>query len=146
LEDWPDPCQIEDQRDRRIAQWVFDCARSFGEFSLPDVLARAQDGDDAARVAQLATRGQQLGNYQATFDASIARLQKTEAESRLEKARKALLDAPQQEGDQLNIYAEGVSRHRHFGPRRLVRQAVQLNEGKTAATTESLNPSDAETL
>lgn len=146
LENWPDPRGIADLRDRRIASWVFDCARSFGEFSLRDVLAQAQDGEDAARVAELAVRGQQLGNFQASFQASIERLEQREAEGKLEQARSALLQAPQPEGDELEIYAEGVSRHRHFGPRRLVRLAVQLTDHETATTMESLHSSDAETL
>lgn len=146
LDNWPDPNRITDARDRRIAQWVFDCARSFGEFSLRDVLARAQDSDDAARVAELAVRGQTLGNYQASFEALMERLQGYETQTKLDQARTCLLQEPQHQGQELEIYAEGVSRHRHFGPRRLVRQAVQQSERTTAANREARDSSNAETL
>jgi hypothetical protein len=135
LSEWPDVGTIADARDRRIAEWIFECARKFGEFTLADVLARAQDGDDAARVAELAAHGQAVGNYEMSFQVALERLRQSGATLKLDSARRRLLETPQGEGDQLEVYADGVRRHRHFGPMRLVRQAAgQSIENKTATT------------
>lgn len=147
LTEWPDTARIAEARDRRIAEWIFDCSRTFGDFTLTDVLARAQDGDDAARVAELATRGHTVGNYQSSFEVAVARLQQCGATLKLDSARRKLMEAPQAEGDELAVYADGVRRHRHFGPLRLVRQAAaQSFENKTATTQTPIGKSNSEPL
>jgi hypothetical protein len=57
------------------------------------------------------------------------------------------MEAPQPEGDELEVYADGVRRHRHFGPLRLVRQAAaQSFENKTATTQTPVGKSNSEPL
>lgn len=151
LSEWPDTRRIVDQRDRRIAGWVFDCAQTYGEFTLTDVLARAQDGDDAARMAELASHGQLVGNYEASLQVALERLRQCGATLKLDTARRRLLESPQNEGavsgKDLEVYADGVRRHRHFGPMRLVRQAaVQSIESKTATTQVPFENSNSEPL
>ena len=146
LENWPDPARIIDARDRRIAEWLFECSRSFGEFALVDVLAHARDGDDAARIAELAGRGDARGNYEETFRAALVRLQQSGQTEVLDNARRNLLETPASKGNEL-IVADGVRRHRHFGPMRLVRRVVaQSNEKSTAATEVPLEKSNSEPL
>ncbi len=147
LDEWPDTVRITDARDRRIAEWIFECARTFGEFALADVLACVQDGDDAARVAELAAHGQAVGNYESSFQVALDRLRQSGATLKLNSARRKLLETPQNAGDELEIYADGVRRHRHFGPMRLVRQAAGRSiESMTATTQVPFNQSNSETL
>lgn len=142
VSDWPDPARITDPRDRRIADWVWNCARRFGEFHLADILACARDGDEAARIAELATRGQGLGNYESAFRAAMGRLEQSGAMEKLDAARRKLLEDP--ESEPLDVYAEGVRRHRHFGPMRLIRQAgsprPEPNAAGTASPAKDTNP------
>ncbi len=146
LDEWPDFGRIADQRDRRIAEWAFDCAKNFGDFTLTDVLARTSDGDDAARVAELATHGQALGNFGASFQVAVDRLRQSGAVDKLDLARRRLLETSGNQNSELEAYADGVRRHKHFGPMRLVRQAAQLIDRKTAGTSESLDTTNSETL
>jgi DNA primase len=147
LSEWPDTARIIGARDRRIAEWIFDCARNFGDFTLTDVLARAQDGDDAARIAELATRGQAVGNFEASFQVAVQRLKQYGATLKLDSARRSLMESPEGEGSELEVYADGVRRHRHFGPLRLVRQAAaQSMDGNTATTQAPLKKTNSEPL
>ncbi len=146
LHEWPDTARIADVRDRRIAEWIFECARTFGEFRLAEVLAHAQDGEDAARVAELAARGQAVGNFDASFQVALDRLRQSGETTKRDSARQEL--SPTLSGEENDhVYADGVRRHRHFGPLRLVRQAaVQSIESTTATTEVPFDKSNSEPL
>jgi DNA primase len=139
---WPDAARISDPRDGRIAGWVLECAKKFGEFTLADILACARDGDDAARIAELATRGRSRGNHEASFRMAIERLEQCGALERLDAARRRLLEEPG--SGPLEIYADGVRRHRHFGPMRMIRRAggprLDTNTAKSPTPINDTNP------
>lgn len=137
LDVWPDPARIVDARDRRVAQWVFESARNFGDFTLADVLAFAKDGDDASRIAELATRGQARGNYETSMRVALDRLKDSSAASGRDDARRKILESPENSGDELTAYADGIRRHRHFGPLRMVRRVAEQTRGSTTATKET---------
>lgn len=147
ISDWPDPEVIGDARDRRIAMWVFECARNFGEFTLADVLALARDGDDAARVAELATRGQALGNYEVSMRLALDRLKSYGSAFELEAIRRRVLESSNEAEGELVAYADGVSKHRHFGPMRLIRRRSQSEQESSTAAKETSEPqSSSESL
>jgi DNA primase len=151
--DWPDPVRIADERDRRIAGWMFESAREFGEFRVSDVLARSSDSADTERIAELAARGDVRGNYEATLRLALERIRQAAQGVKLEKARHHLLNAPKGDecavaDDDLATFVDGSRQHRHFGPRRMIRRAAEapIPEPTTAvdgatitstATTES---------
>lgn len=126
----PDAARITDPRHRRIATALFDAGRSGGPVTLADVLARLHDPEDAQRVAELIDRGAARGNFEGTLRLALERLGKTVRGSAVEQSRKRLLDAaaarnpsPQTDEDR-RIMLDGVSKHRHYVPRRMVRGAV----------------------
>lgn len=151
FDDRPDPARIADERDRRIAGWMFEAAREFGEFRASDVLARSSDSADAERIAELATRGDARGNYEATLRLALERIRQAAQGEGLERARHNLLDA--QRGDEravadddLATFVDGSRLHRHFGPRRMIRRAAEAPiPGPTTAVDGATNTSTATT-
>lgn len=77
---WPDPDGIDDERDRRIAHMIFDLAQRIGEFTLADVLSACRVEGDAEYVASLAQRGLDRGNFEATLDIALSKIERAAAE------------------------------------------------------------------
>ncbi len=124
-----DPSGIADEQDRRIAAVVFEAARRPEEYRLGDVLARCHNGGDAGRVAELARRGAERGNYEATLRVALHTLGRAARDAEVEESRQRLLAASAgvagqevtADGERLSV---GMREHRHFAPRRLIRRTV----------------------
>lgn len=103
--------RIEDAGFRRIAAALFAAADESSECRLADVLSRLHDVADVARVEELARRGADRGNFEATLDVALQRIK------------------------QANGNKDAYSDHKHFAPRRLIRRAA----GAQMVTSESNN-------
>lgn len=84
---------IEDERDRRIARMVLDSYTSLGEFTVADVMARCSEPQEAPRVAELARRGLERGNYQETLRGAMDRFRRCTQDRELESYRRQVLSA-----------------------------------------------------
>lgn len=126
----PDLGRIEDERDRRIATAVFEAAVDPDTYRLSDVLARCLDVADTQRVEQLARQGAERGNFEATLRVAIARLGAAAQNRAVDRSRERVLsgDANSARANGSNEDREklslGTKQHRHFAPRRLIRQAA----------------------
>lgn len=78
---WPNPDGLDDERDRRIAHMIFDLAQRIGEFTLADVLSACRVEGDAEYVASLAHRGLDRGNFEATLDIALSKIERAAAET-----------------------------------------------------------------
>jgi hypothetical protein len=127
----PDPAQIADDRDRRIAGIVLELQTEAGEFRLADVLARCHDPADAERVSELARRGAERGNYESMLRASLDRIRRASRDRELEHSKRRFLGTSTEADpiagaeDDRKVLADGVRRHTHFAPRRLIRQTSE---------------------
>ncbi|MGB2985635.1 MAG: DNA primase [Phycisphaerae bacterium] len=128
IKERPDVTAIADDRDRRIATIVFELAGEIGEFRLADVLARCDDPADAERVTELAHRGAGLGNYEAMLRAAFDRIRRASEDRELERSKERLLHVETQPqplagptADRKTV-CDGMKKHAHFAPRRLIRQ------------------------
>lgn len=145
-----DVSRIASDGDRRIATAVVELSKQLGEFRLSDVLARCGESGGAERIAELAQRGADRGNYEATFRLALSRLQQCAQRDEANRARDRLLsgqvaqalpDGNGQVGDELVL---GMKAHRHFAPRRLIRQAVATTE--SASSTQEKASANATTM
>ncbi len=121
-----DPSAIMDERDRRIAGLVLALADELGEFHLADVLARCVDPADAERVTELASRGEELGNYEVRLRSAIERLKSASSDTAVDMARHTASGLSSDGGtsDRLAVCHDGAKGHRHFAPRRLIRRTI----------------------
>ncbi len=148
VDDWPNPDRVADDRDRRIADWIFSTSRELGEFRVSDILARSRDSAVSERIADLAARGGIKGNYEARLRVALERIRSAAQGDPTEKARRSLLGAEVAEEEQpvaranLATFSDGARRHRHFGPRRIIRQAEELARGEELSSV----PSDLDTV
>jgi DNA primase len=130
----PDVARIRDERDRRIAQIVLDLGKKEEAFSLVDVLARCVAPDDGERVTELAGRGANLGRLESTLQAALEKLVGSVENEEIEKCKEGLLhaetgvDTVEGETDARKTIQNGVKRHRHFAPRRLLRQSIDTED------------------
>ncbi len=125
-----DPGAIADEQDRRIAEVVIEAARRPEEFRLGDILARCHNAGDAERVAELARRGAERANYEATFRVALHRLDRAARRDAVEGSRARLLgrdsvralgEDPSEDEEAVSI---GVRAHGHYVPRRLIRGVI----------------------
>jgi DNA primase len=145
----PDLGRIENERDRRIAVAVFEAASDPDLYRLSDVLARCVDALDSQRVEQLARLGAARGNFEATLRVALARLEAAEQTRAVDVSRARVLsfdpagavtDETTMDREKLSL---GTSKHRHFAPRRLIRQAV-VQEGRDSTDTKEQRTSVTE--
>jgi len=134
----PDLSRIADVRDRRIASAIFDALWTLGAVTLSDVLARCPEPADAARVAELATRGAQRGNFEATLALSLERIGLRSRDEAVERHRREWLASGGEASNELGkethrALCDGEKNHhqlpgnsRIFVPRRLRRV---MNDG-----------------
>jgi len=127
LQSVPDFERIRDERDRGLAKVVFEIAGEMGEFRLIDVLARCHTSADVDRLRELAERGAAKGNYEATFGLALERVDR--------RSRSGLLDpsgpSSPKTGPDGDAIREAIREHRHFAPRRMIRQVVGTRVAKT---------------
>ncbi len=145
-----DVSRIQDARNRRIAMWMVDATREFGEFGVSDVLVRSDTPADSERIAELVHRGELRGNPASLLRAAVDRIQSAVREEELECTRRRLFE-DKEEGSgpdarqDLADYQDGLRNHRRFGPRRIIRGTASASiSGPTggeapesATTTES---------
>ncbi len=133
VNDVPDIGRIADLRDRRIAQTVLELAGGLDGFSIADVLARCHDAADAERAAELARRGANLTRHGATLQSAFDRIAKAIEHEKLELYKQGLLRAETEHDTDVNgtelreMIQNGVKKHRHFAPRRLIRQSIDTD-------------------
>lgn len=126
VDDLPSPAAIADDRDRRIAEMVFDLAKQVGEFRVADVLSRCVDALDSQRVAELAEKWGDRGNFEKTFHLALERIRVADQRHEVEQSRIRLLSLPSEEEgsdsarDDLAKLQEGLKARRHFVPNRLL--------------------------
>ena len=122
LDDWPDVARIVDERDRRIARIVFDL---IGQL-----------------VTELARRGADLDAYEATLRNAFDRIRCASDDQELERRKQRLLEADTVHVAETDVkdvgemIHDGVKKHRHFAPRRLIRQSID-QRGQSGQPTES---------
>jgi len=117
---------IGDSRDRRIAEWLVELTEAAGEFPLTEVLSRCHDPGDAERVAELARRGRERGNYENTLRVELERIrqaQLTVVVSRISDGESIDRSAARPVVD-IGTVHRSMSVHRHFAPRRLIRRVA----------------------
>ena len=124
--------RIADACDRAIAEIVLDLARSGQAFKLADVLARLGTPELTERAAELARRGAQRGNCEATLELALQRIERAHDEEAATASVRRLTgqgdgdspaDTTQVLGD-LEAIQRGVAKHRHFAPRLGVRRIL----------------------
>jgi DNA primase len=126
----PDIARIANERDRRIAQLVFDLVDRPEGLSMADVLARCHDPADVERVTELARRGADLRQHEASLCSAFQRIAAGLEQQKLEQCKQGLLqsntgqDADGGSTDAREIIQDGAKKHRHFAPRRLIRQSM----------------------
>jgi len=121
-----DITRIADPRDRRIAKALFEARQDGTTLSLADVFARCHDLVDGQRVTELVERGSARGNFEATLKLALARLALGARLVAVDECRKRLLEG--ESGHEDRALNDAVKEHRHFAPRRLVRQVVRGSE------------------
>lgn len=128
-----DVSRIADARDRRIAEALFAAAAESPESRLADVLARLSDPLDAARVEELARRGADRGNFEATLDVALFRIRQAARRQEWEERRRQLLapggDNTSGSSRTCSVVEEQelsltVMQYKHFAPSRLIRRAT----------------------
>lgn len=138
----PQLTRIVDVRDRRIAAALMSACEKSQTPSLGDVLARCSEPQDAARVVELAERGAQRGNYEATLALSLARIGLRSRENEVERYRQDVLKtvgepSGESEKETHRAYFDGVREQRHFVPRRMRRAAGDNLGGSLEETADS---------
>lgn len=125
--EFPDWKRIEDERCRRIMEFVVSLAGEGKGFGLSDVLARLGDPEDVAMAVESARRGAERGNFENTFSLALERIRRAVRVEEVDQKRRRVLTASQVETDgqrdDLAVLTEEVREHRSFAPRRLIRQA-----------------------
>lgn len=122
--------RIADDFDRRIASVVLDLLRSEQGLSMSGVLARVDDSVEVERVMALAQRGVDRGNYAATFQLAIERIDQAIEQQKNERTRSEWIgskDDPARASesfDYLKQIAEAAKTHSRFAPRRMVRKVA----------------------
>ena len=121
--------RIADERDRRIAKALFAAVAASPDTRLADVLARLTEEEDAARVEQLARKGAERGNFEATYRLARQRIELAVRCKEDESQRGALLDAVRAGdggaiGPPASNLSLGIKQHKHFAPRRLIRRST----------------------
>lgn len=130
VDDVPNIARITDERDRRIAQVVFELAGGPEGFTLADVLARCHDTADVERVTEVARRGARLNRREATLQSAFDRIAEALQHEKLEQCKQGLLrpeteqDTDVDGTDVRETIQEGAKKHKHFVPRRLIRQSL----------------------
>lgn len=144
IEDVPDPGLIADPCERRITTTVFNLWEARGTFRMADVLAQCHDPADAERVAELARRGEGLTDYAKTLRTSFDRIRRASDDRDLEERKKRLLQeetpscaSGEALGDRERV-SDGVRRHAHFAPRRLIRRSA-VTDTEADQTAKSKN-------
>lgn len=131
------------ERDRRIADVLFELYDRLGEFHLSDVLVCLRVDGDTARVTELAERGAARGNYVATFRHALACLQRDPGDGEsVVRVKELLADR----GTGLEGAPEAASandrlvNHKHFAPRRWLRRvAVVTDESAPSESSASVS-------
>jgi hypothetical protein len=118
----PNASRIQDARDRRIAAALLAAAAEAPEFRIADVLARLRDEQDAERVSELARRGAERGNFDATMRVALERIGQAARREEYEASRGRMLAMAAPDAD--TSLSETMKEHRHFAPRRMIRSAV----------------------
>ncbi|MCH7808813.1 MAG: hypothetical protein IIB60_06265, partial [Planctomycetes bacterium] len=140
----PDVERIEDERDRCIAKAIGELFDEFGEFGPADVLVRCHEEADAARVAELASRGAARSNYESTLRLALERIERASRTRGLDVETRMLASAESQgstdAAGRLETVRDGVKAHSHFAPRRMLRQAAM------AALPTGGEATDADTM
>lgn len=123
VDDWPDYDRIENKRDRHIAQSIIPLLNVDDSLSLVDILARFQDPLDAQRIEELARRGTQRGNYEATLQVALEQIHRADRAASVQSsvAKPSATDDDDENVQQQSIN-DGAKEHRHFVPRRMIRQ------------------------
>lgn len=123
--------RIVDAADRRIARAAIDLGSRHGEFTVMQVLAQLDNPADAERVAALAQRGLERGNYAARFATAVERIRRAAKDEEMELAKRELLNAQTDDGasdlerEQLANLHRALSEQRSaFSGRRLIRQST----------------------
>ena len=125
-DDLPSTAAIADDRDRRIAEIVFDLAKRVGEFRVADVLSRCVEAVDSERVAELAAQWGDRGNFEETFRLALERIRVEIERHEVAETRNRLLSLPSEEEgsasarDELARLQQGLKARRHFVPNRLL--------------------------
>jgi len=121
--EFPDCDRIADPCLRRIGRSIVRLAETCGEFRMVDLQATCIESEDAQRLGELAQKGASRGNYEKTLTVALERIR-----GAINGRRREVLDAISADaiGDRPNALAtmgEAVRQHRHFAPKRLLRQA-----------------------
>jgi len=126
----PDIARIADERDRRIALIVFELLGRPDGLSMAAVLARCHDPADVERVTELARRGADLRQHEASLRSAFQRIAAGLEQQKLEQCKQGLLhsntgqDADGDSTDAREVIQDGAKKHKHFAPRRLIRQSM----------------------
>jgi len=114
-----DPAAFSDPDLAAVARQVVDLARSQGDFRLAQLIARFEEPRFGRLITDLQSAGERRGNFAATIEGAIGRLQ----EVRAARAAYQIAVRLKQDGgsgdqeDLLRVY-EASRSHRHFAPRR----------------------------
>jgi len=136
----PDVSRIADLRDRRIATALFEASPT----TVAEVLAHCSTPECGARVAELAERGAQRGNFEATLSLSLTRIGLRSHDDAVERHRREWLETGGEPSPELGkethrALCDGVKEHRHFVPRRL-RRGMEDGLGGNAEETVGAAP------
>jgi hypothetical protein len=111
------------------------------------VLSRFSDPQDVARISDLARDGASRGNYENTLRVALERIRNVQSTREVERTKERIADRVGKTDNsedalgEMAVLREGVRGHRHFAPRRLIRQsvdAVSLLDDPAPSNTESV--------
>lgn len=125
----PDTSGIADERDRRIAETLFGLLARGTGVTRSDVLAACPGADGAQRVTELAETGERRGNHAATLEVALEQIRSGARAQCIDKVMETEMKAwptgpPSTDDDPRAVLQRIASGHRHFGPRRKIRQRM----------------------
>lgn len=119
-----DPAMLRDAQLERIGRRVLDVEQNSGVFELGQLLAETDDVDEARLITDLAIEGERRGNFEATIDGAIRRVEQERLRLEASSLRDAYRDpsAATEESDAQVLVRLGQAReHRHFAPRKALK-------------------------
>lgn len=94
------PELLQDSRLREIAEGVADWSPRATPASLPTLISRFESPEIAALITELQAEGEARGNFEATLDGAVARLQEVVEHSRLSAHEAQLRQIPEKKSGQ----------------------------------------------